>query len=128
MVVAQAESPHEPAVTRRSLRGEHGEALRWRRLLRARLDLLVAEYAGPADLDASGLKLLRGAPAAPRTDEMRRAITLGPEADRVYQMRMLRELEHRLDRYIEALDQTLDASTERLVQELLAAELGLDPP
>ncbi|MCB2174270.1 MAG: hypothetical protein KQH57_00525 [Actinomycetales bacterium] len=115
----------DSAATRRAVRAERASVTRWRRLLRARLDLLVATYAPPERLGEMGWDVLPQAQlAAPDTDELRAAIDNSPaEADRVGAMRRLRDLDRRLAGYATELDAALDATTEALVMRLVADEL-----
>ncbi len=119
--------PSQATASRRSVQVERTEASRWRRLVRARLDLLVAEYARPADLGSAQVPLSVDAPPAPATATMLAAVSGSTASDRVTHMHVLRDLDHQLSRYVEALDKELDLSTERLIHKLLADELGLDP-
>ncbi len=115
----------DSAATRRAVRAERASVTRWRRLLRSRLDLLVATYAPPEPLGEMGWDVLPQAQlAAPDPDELRAAIGSSPaEADRVGAMRTLRDLDRRLAGYAAELDRALDATTEALVMRLVADEL-----
>lgn len=115
----------DSAATRRAVRAERASVVRWRRLLRARLDLLVATYAPPERLGEMGWDVLPQAQlAAPDVDELRAAIECHPsEPDRVGAMRRLRDLDRRLAGYATELDRALDATTEALVMRLVADEL-----
>lgn len=115
----------DSAATRRAVRAERASVARWRRLLRARLDLLVATYAPPERLGEMGWDVLPQAQqSAPDPDELRAAIESHPaEADRVGAMRRLRDLDRRLAGYAAELDLALDATTEALVMQLVADEL-----
>ena len=105
---------------RRTLRQEKLEVGRWRRLLRARLDLLVGAYAPPEILGTTGWEHL---PAArlelPLPGEMAAAIWTGTEPDdRVALMRRLRDLDRRLGAYATALDSALDDTTDELLMSM----------
>lgn len=115
----------DSAATRRAVRAERASVIRWRRLLRARLDLLVATYAPPERLGEMGWDLLPQAQAtAPDADELLAAVRQCPDPDdRVGAMRRLRDLDRHLAGYAGALDRALDASTEALVMRLVADEL-----
>ena len=110
---------------RRAVRSERAEVARWRRLLRARLDLLVATYAPPGPLGTVGWDVLPEAQLAlPLADELLQAVALSPESDRVEVMRRLRELDRRLAAYADELDAAWDAATEGLVRSLVSDELS----
>jgi hypothetical protein len=113
------------AATRRAVRAERSAVVRWRRLLRARLDLLVATYAPPEELGAMGWDVLPHAQAAaPIGDELRAALgTCTHETDQVAAMRRLRDLDRRLATYADELDRALEATTEALVMRLVTSEL-----
>jgi hypothetical protein len=113
------------AATRRTVRAERSAVVRWRRLLRARLDLLVATYAPPDELGAMGWDVLpRAQAAAPIGDELRAALgTCDHETDQVAAMRRLRDLDRRLAAYADDLDRALDATTEALIMRLVTNEL-----
>lgn len=114
----------ETASTRRAVRAERAEVARWRRLLRARLDLLVASYAPPERLGAMGWDVLPEAQGSlPTAAELRDAIADDPAVDRVAAMQQLRALDRRLGTYADRLDRALDRSTESLVMALVADEL-----
>lgn len=115
----------DSAATRRAVRAERTSVTRWRRLLRSRLDLLVATYAPPEPLGEMGWDVLPQAQlAAPDLDELRAAIEWRPtDTDRVGAMHRLRDLDRRLAGYAAELDDALDATTEALVMRLVADEL-----
>jgi hypothetical protein len=115
----------DTAANRRAVRAERASVVRWRRLLRARLDLLVATYAPPERLGDMGWDVLPQAQlGAPDADELRAAVESCPDAtDRVGAMRRLRDLDRRLAGYAAVLDRALDESTEALVMRLVADEL-----
>lgn len=115
----------DSAATRRAVRAERASVTRWRRLLRARLDLLVATYAPPERLGEMGWDVLPHAQlAAPDHDELRAAIEASTvESDRVATMHRLRDLDRRLAGYAAELDLALDATTEALVMRLVADEI-----
>lgn len=112
----------DPHATRRTLRAERAELLRWRRLLRARLDLAVASFAPPEVLGAMSWDLLPQAQLAlPLPSSLREVVVIdgGPDDDRVALMRRLRELDRELAEYGRELDLALEACTEDLLAELL---------
>lgn len=110
----------ESPAGRRAVRTERASVLRWRRLLRARLDLLVASYAPPEALDPLGLD----GTVPPSAAELTAALDCTTDTDRVSAMHRLRELDRGLAGYAEALDQLIDASTEELVMRLVTDELA----
>lgn len=111
--------------TRRAVRAERASVLRWRRLLRARLDLLVASYAPPEGLGAMGWDVLPHAQqSVPSTEELRAALDGCTDMDRVQTMHRLRALDRRLAVYAEQIDDALDVTTEELVIRLLTDELA----
>lgn len=115
----------DAAPARRAVRSERAEVARWRRLLRARLDLLVASYAPPGPLGTVCWDVLPDAQLAlPLADELLRAVALPPETDRVEAMRRLRDLDRQLATYAEELDSTWDMATEGLVRSLVFGELN----
>lgn len=112
------------AATRRAVRAERTEVVRWRRLLRARLDLLVASYAPPSPLGSAGWDVLpETAVVPPATAELEAALGDCSEPDRVAAMLRLRDLDRRLGSYADELDRLLEASTEDLVMHLVDHEL-----
>ena len=126
---------------RRTLRREKLEVGRWRRLLRARLDLLVGAYAPPEILGTTGWDHLpEGRHDLPLAGEMANAIWAGTDTvDRVALMRQLRDLDRRLGAYAAELDTSLDESTDEILVRMgsvsagalndgLAEAIGLLPP
>ncbi len=105
---------------RRALRHEKIEVGRWRRLLRARLDLVVGAYAPPEPLGTSGWEHL----PTPRVElplagEMSSAIWASAEsADRVDLMHRLRELDRRLGGYTTEIDCALENTTDALLARM----------
>lgn len=118
--MAQVVGPRtDPQTSRRTLRAEKTELLRWRRLLRARLDLAVASYAPPEPLGAMSWELLPAAQLRlPLTENLQAAVALEPEPDRVALMRRLRELDRELAAYGCALDEALEDCTDQLLAQL----------
>lgn len=96
---------------RRTLRAEKTQLARWRRLVRARLDLAVAAFAPPDHVGAMSWDLLPEAQLAlPMPQELLAAVTVDPPADPVALMGHLR----RLDRMLAAYGAELDAALEEL--------------
>lgn len=125
MAIVQLAGPVlDPHATRRTLRAEKAELQRWRRLLRARLDLAVASYAPPEELGAMSWDLLPAAQLAlPLPQTLRDAVGLDADDDRVALMRRLRELDRELATYGHTLDQAMETCTEALVAQLVGADL-----
>lgn len=105
---------------RRALRHEKIEVGRWRRLLRARLDLIVGAYAPPETLGTSAWEHLPSARLAlPLAGEMSAAIWGNDEsADRVALMRRLRDLDRHLGGYSAELTSALEATTDELLARM----------
>lgn len=101
---------------RRALRAERARVGWWRRLLRARMDLAVAQAAGPQPLgEGVAFQLpIEVSVEVPRPAELG-ALLAGPGASDVGRLSELRELDERLARYEAGVDDALDRATERLV-------------
>lgn len=112
-------SREDPMRSRRALRAEKAELLRWRRLLRARLDLAVASFAPPEALGAVAWDLLPQAHRAlPHDVLLRDAVAVEDGVDRVALMQGLRELDRALATYGSELDAALERCTDQLVARL----------
>lgn len=110
---------------RRALRAEKAQLLRWRRLLRARLDLAVAAFAPPEPLGEMSWDLLPDAQRAlPMPFELTDAITVSAPTDQVALMEHLRTLDRSLASYGAELDQALETSTGEILGHLA---LSTDP-
>ncbi len=95
--------------TRRVLRAEKTQLARWRRLVRARLDLAVAAFAPPDHVGAMSWDLLPEAQLAlPMPQELVAAVTVAAPADPVALMEHLRRLDRMLAAYGAELDAALD--------------------
>ncbi len=107
-------------VSRRALRHEKLEVGRWRRLLRARLDLVVGTYAPPDVLGTIGWEHLPSARLElPLPGELAAAIwTCEDDCDRVALMHRLRDLDRRLGGYTAALDGALEETTDTLLARM----------
>lgn len=105
---------------RRALRQERIEVGRWRRLLRARLDLVVGVYAPPETLGTSGWEHLPTARLElPLPGEMGAAVWACDETeDRVALMHRLRDLDRRLGGYTSEIDGALDTTTDALLSRM----------
>jgi hypothetical protein len=129
MSIAQVGAPLGPGplATLRALRAERAEAIRWRRLLRARLDLVVASYAPAETLGVTGWDTLHRAQLTlPLPDELFDAVDVAQNGDdRVALMRRLRDLDRRLAAYCAEIDIALERVTEDLVMRLAADGTGL---
>ena len=103
----------------RALRAEKARVTWWRRLVRARLDLLVARAVGP---QALGEELAFALPIeigleVPRPAEL--ADVLGPrDASDVTRLEALRELDQRLARYQAGVEDALVRATDALIDRL----------
>lgn len=131
MAMAQVAGPSrlDPHATRRALRAEKAELVRWRRLLRARLDLAVASYAPPETLGVMSWDMLPTAMLSlPLPQTLREVVSLHPEEDRVGRMHQLRALDHDLAAYGAALDHALERCTEDLLAQLARADDVLPRP
>lgn len=114
-------SESDTGAARRALRDERDQLLRWRRLVRARLDLTVARFAPPRPLGTLSWDLLPGGDAAlPRAEHLDDVLGPATDEDAIELMRRLRAIDHELARYGSALDTALDEHTQRLL-ELIAA-------
>lgn len=104
-----------------ALRAEKAHVVRWRRLLRARLDLAVAGYLPPADLGSGTWHL---APAAhlelPLPRDLCGAVTVPAATDGAALMERLRLLDRRLATYSREIDAALESFTEKVVDDLLS--------
>jgi len=104
----------------RALRAERSRVGWWRRLVRARLDLLVARAVGPQPLGeelAFQLPLDVGLDV-PRPDELEAVLGGHRAGTHLDQLTALRELDHRLVRYQDGVDAALAHATERLIGHL----------
>ena len=104
---------------RRALRAEKAQLLRWRRLLRARLDLAVAGYAPPDTLGAMSWDILPKAQMSlPKPQDLLEAVNVGVTEDEVALMQRLRRLDRQLAAYGARLDAALEASTQQIMWSL----------
>jgi hypothetical protein len=103
----------------RALRAERARVAWWRRLVRARLDLLVARTVGPQALGeelAFALPLEVGL-EVPRPDEL--ALVLGPrDPSDVSRLEELRALDKRLARYQVGVEEAFVRATDALIDRL----------
>lgn len=101
---------------RRALRAEQARVSWWRRLLRARIDLAVAQAAGPQPLgEGVAFQLpIEVSVEVPRPGELG-ALLEGAGSGDVGRLSELRDLDERLARYEAGVDDALDRATERLV-------------
>lgn len=106
---------------RRALRAEKAQLLRWRRLVRARLDLAVAGYAPPDMLGAMSWDIVPEAQMSlPRPQELLAAVRFAAGSDEVALMQSLRDLDHRLADYGAQIDAALEMSTQQIMRTLAA--------
>ena len=115
----------------RALSAERARVAWWRRLVRARLDLLVARTVGPQALGeelAFALPLEVGL-EVPRPDEL--SLVLGPRnASDVSRLEELRALDKRLARYQAGVEEAFVRATDALIDRLATdpdALLGSEP-
>lgn len=112
--------PHALRLDHRALRAERSRVAWWRRLVRARLDLLVARAVGPQPLGeelAFQLPLEVGLDV-PRPDELEAVLGGHRAGTHLDQLTALRDLDTRLVRYQDGVDAALARSTERLIGHL----------
>lgn len=129
MTVAQVSPRHaghgpDARAARRALRAEKAQLLRWRRLLRARLDLAVAAYAPPDTLGAMSWDILPEAQLSlPHPQQLLALVRLSStDEDQVALMQKLRDLDRQLAEYEEHIDAALEESTQQIVGALAAQE------
>lgn len=104
---------------RRALRAEKAQLLRWRRLVRARLDLAVAGYAPPDKLGAMSWDIVPEAQMSlPRPQELLAAVRFAGGSDEVALMQVLRDLDRRLADYGAQLDAALEMSTQQIMRTM----------
>lgn len=111
---------HALRLDHRALRAERSRVGWWRRLVRARLDLLVARAVGPQPLGeelAFQLPLDVGLDV-PRPDELEAVLGGHRSGTHLDQLTALRALDSRLVRYQDGVDAALAAATERLIGHL----------
>lgn len=118
---------------RRALRTEQAAVRRWRRLLRARLDLALAAIAPvepiglvpPTEIDEEQATDALDVPAGriPMHSELTAAVLVGTAADEVRRLDRLRELDQRLAAYERALEGALADATDAYITELAADPL-----
>lgn len=107
---------HAARATRRALRAEKAQLLRWRRLVRARLDLAVASYAPPDTLGAMSWDILPEAQMAlPHPQELLDAVRAPDSDDQVELMQRLRTLDQLLAAYETHVDAALESSTQEIL-------------
>jgi hypothetical protein len=116
----------DPRTARRSLRAEKAQLIRWRRLLRARLDLAVAAFAPPPALGETAWEILPEAQMAlPLPHELSEAIAVSTSADAVELMEHLRSLDRMLAEYGAEIDTALESSTEQIVDDMASVHVGV---
>ncbi|MCU1432393.1 MAG: hypothetical protein JWP95_1498 [Actinotalea sp.] len=117
----------DPRTVRRSLRAEKAQLIRWRRLVRARLDLAVAAFAPPPPLGETTWEIVPEAQLAlPLPHDLEAAITVAGPRDPVELMEHLRSLDRMLAVYGAELDHALETSTEQIVGELASVRTASD--
>lgn len=108
----------DTGAARRSLRDERDQLLRWRRLVRARLDLAVARFAPPRPLGTLSWALLPAVSDLPEAHRFEEVLDLATGEDPIELMRRLRMLDQELARYGVHLDAALDEQTQRLLEQI----------
>lgn len=104
---------------RRALRAEKAQLLRWRRLVRARLDLVVASYAPPDTLGAMSWDILPEAQMSlPHPQDLIATVRVAGATDEVALMQHLRELDRQLADYGAHLDSALEMSTQQIMRHM----------
>lgn len=104
---------------RRALRSEKAQLLRWRRLVRARLDLAVADYAPPDTLGAMSWDILPEAQMSlPHPQDLIATVRVAGATDEVALMQHLRELDRQLAEYGARLDSALEMSTQQIMRRM----------
>ena len=125
--MALIQAPGDTRGSRRTLRAERAQLLRWRRVLRARLDLAVAAFAPPEPLGHMSWDLVPAAQLAlPMHRELVEAVKLPQVEDQVELMQRLRVLDRALAIYGAELDDALEDSTQLVLDQL--ASLSADRP
>lgn len=121
---APAGSLGELRGARRALRAERAAVIRWRRLVRARLDLALAATVPVEPLGMLAAEHLpEGAGVeVPMHGELAAALLVDAPTHEVAQLGQLRDLDQRLRRYELALDDALRSATDAFV-----ADLATDP-
>ena len=118
----RAQAHQDPRTARRSLRAEKAQLLRWRRLVRARLDLAVAAFAPPEPLGEATWDLLPEAEfGLPMPHELAAAIEVEQPQDAVGLMEELRSLDRKLAVYGAELDSALENQTDQLIHHMSVA-------
>lgn len=106
--------------TRRALRGERVRVARWRRLVRARLELAVASATlpGPLGEEATDVLPVLAENDLPTHIELAVALRSGLPDGEVDLIEPLRDLDRRLARYAETVEEALARTTEELICRL----------
>lgn len=112
---------------RRDLRIELHEVARWRRLVRARIEIAVASAAPPQHIGQDPLPYL--APEAqhvlPMHRELEVALRSGLPLSEIGRLDTLRSLDGRLARYEESVGAALEAATEDFITRLTLHPAGV---
>ncbi|MCL3859550.1 hypothetical protein [Actinotalea sp. K2] len=117
----------DPVTAHRALRAERGQLVRWRRLLRARLDLTVAALAPPEPLGTLSWDVLpAGQHRLPAHVDLVSAVSATPPRDTVDLMEQLRSLDRTLAAYGDQLDAILEDLAGQTLQ-LVASEVDASP-
>lgn len=114
---------HAARAARRALRAEKAQLMRWRRLLRARLDLAVASYAPPDTLGAMSWDILPEAQMGlPHPQELLDAVRAADPGDQVELMQRLRALDAQLAAYETHVDAALETSTQQIIDTIATTQ------
>lgn len=131
MAAAMEQKIRSLRLDHRALRAERARVAWWRRLVRARLDLLVARTVGPQALGeelAFALPLEVGL-EVPRPDELSGVLGTRDTSD-LSRLEDLRALDLRLARYQAGVEEAFVRATDALIDRLASdpeAILGSDP-
>lgn len=124
-----ATPPLDRRSTRRTLTAERAQLTRWRRLLRARLDLTVAGFAPPEPLGTMTGEVLPGAvQQLPPAVDLSAAVACVTPIDPVELMTRLRHLDRTLEAYGHEIDAALETSTDGVVRKLARRHPAAPPP
>ena len=115
-----AQTLHDLRLERHALRAEQARVSRWRRVVRARIDLAVAQAAPPGPL---GEQVALSRTAGPRSavpHPVELWTTLGAHPTEVGALPGLRDLDDRLRRYEDEVGRAIDRATSALVARVAA--------
>jgi hypothetical protein len=112
--------------SRRALRAERARVARWRRLLRARMDLAVASAAMPDPLGQDPIDMLPvGADdGLPSAIELVSAVRDGAPPAELDRLESLRALDRRLATYETTVSRALSGTTDEFIRRLAMDPVG----